>query len=198
MKILRDGRDAWRKNAPKDAEIEAAQTAVEAARVALSGANPNELSGANPNEEADRERALQAAVTKLQELKQKREAADKALEAAQAKAKAKLDRITATDSSTEGSAPGGTQAPPVDQADSSHRSRRPRTRQERSHPVRPGLALWIEAGGHALLDPAGHDLDHDQQRPCRRCPRSPSRASRSGPAEARHHPRRFPRSGRGQ
>lgn len=116
IKILKDAKAAWVKDAPKKAELDKAEKRVTDAGTALAAAQK-----AYDEAKDDTAKALvkpvldsavaeqQAAILALQTMKNKRKAADEAYETARKKAAKKMDELTASDSST-GSGETGTQS----------------------------------------------------------------------------------------
>lgn len=84
IRILREARDAWRRDAPRDAEIDAARQRWADARQALIDAADDGTAAVAA------QRRCEAALRDLQALEEKRDAADNALKSALERAKGKL------------------------------------------------------------------------------------------------------------
>ncbi|SHP29033.1 Uncharacterised protein [Mycobacteroides abscessus subsp. abscessus] len=130
IRILKKAAAEWRKNAPKKAELDAAEKAVEDAKTAVAAAQKAEDEATSDAARAIASNAVNAANTSLQKairdlaaLKAKRKAADEAYERERKKAVAKLTALTkgkvsdeapatgtGTDTTSPGTGSGGTPA----------------------------------------------------------------------------------------
>lgn len=101
IRILKTAAAAWRKDAPKKAELDAAEKAVEDAKTTVAAAQKAEDEATSDAAKALASNAVNAANTSLQKairdlaaLKAKRKSADEAYETARKKAAAKMNALT--------------------------------------------------------------------------------------------------------
>ncbi|MBS4102854.1 hypothetical protein [Tsukamurella paurometabola] len=108
IRILREGRDAWLRDAPKAAEIEAALAALGLAKAELQLAattvQPGPYVGGSPTAAASAK--VEAAAKKVKELKDKRKKADEALAQSREKAEAEFSKVRAVEVASGTPAPG--------------------------------------------------------------------------------------------